>query len=109
MPETTPPPNPGYFRFMGSTYPNNRKAFVLLAGFIQLGVIWPLYAFFSGAEPFILGLPLSFAWLTLMLILAFAGMVYLYVTDNVRLDREHNERVKQQHLAETRNKTGASA
>lgn len=97
---------PGYFLFFGTWYPNNRLVFGLLGLFIQLGVIWPLYAVFSGAEPFILGLPLSFAWLTLMLLLAFAGMVYLYITDNTRLDREHNERVRAQYQAESKGQNG---
>ncbi len=77
MPEHTP----GGIRIFGRRIPPNRVAFFIVVAFIQLGVIWPLYAVFSSAEPLILGFPLSFAWLIFILLLAFASMVFLYITD----------------------------
>jgi hypothetical protein len=65
----------------GRRIPPHRKLFIIAAVFIQLAVIWPVYAFFSAAEPLVLGFPLSFAWLIFILLLAFAAMVYLYTQD----------------------------
>ncbi len=76
-----PEHNPGGIRVFGHRIPPNRVVFFVLAAFIQVSVIWPVYALFSSPEPFILGFPLSFAWLIFILLLAFAALVYLYITD----------------------------
>ncbi len=59
----------------------------LFAGFYVLAVmalIWPVYAWFGGIRPFILGLPLSFAWIVGWLIAMFFAMIGLYLGDNRR-------------------------
>jgi len=76
------------FRLFGRVIPTNRVIFFILAIFIQLSVIWPLYAVFSAAEPFILGFPLSFAWLISILLFTFATMIFLYITDNRRIEQQ---------------------
>lgn len=55
--------------------------FLLLLAAVQVGLIWPIYPLFSGIRPFILGLPLSFFWLLVMLSLAFASLLWYYLTD----------------------------
>lgn len=55
--------------------------FLLLLAAVQVGLIWPVYPLFSGIRPFILGLPLSFFWLLVMLSLAFGTLLWYYLTD----------------------------
>lgn len=55
------------------------SAVMLIAAFF---LIWPGYTFFSSATPFIIGLPLSFAWVILWVIIGFAAMLSLYISDN---------------------------
>lgn len=54
----------------------------LIAIIISLAIMWPVYPFFSGIEPFILGLPLSFAWIILWVIIGFISLLWLYFSDN---------------------------
>jgi len=61
-----------------------KKVFVILFILIQLGLIWPIYSFFSGIYPMILGLPLSFAWIVLMLLSGFFLLLWYYLTDTGR-------------------------
>ncbi len=42
-------------------------------------LLWPIYPLFGSIEPFVLGLPLSMAWVVLWLVLSFAGLVTLYL------------------------------
>lgn len=53
----------------------------VLAAAVAVGLLWPVHTFFARIEPFILGLPLSFAWVTLCLILMFFALLGLYLTD----------------------------
>ena len=41
-------------------------------------LIWPVYPFFSGIRPQILGLPLSFAWVVMVLTVMFGALLWLY-------------------------------
>ncbi|MEX0746485.1 MAG: hypothetical protein WD275_00705 [Rhodothermales bacterium] len=52
---------------------------LLLAGF---SLVWPGYVPFSGARPFILGLPLSLAWVVLWLLIIFVAALWLYLKDS---------------------------
>lgn len=58
-----------------------KKIFLTLLLLIQLGVIWPVYAFFDDIHPMILGLPLSFAWIVAMLLSAFFLLLWYYLSD----------------------------
>lgn len=60
----------------------NRVFIIAVALLASLSIMWPGYPLFSGIEPFILGLPLSFAWMILWVIIGFAAMVALYISDN---------------------------
>lgn len=58
-----------------------KKIFLFLLLLIQLGIIWPVYSFFDGIYPMILGLPLSFAWIVAMLLSAFFLLLWYYLSD----------------------------
>lgn len=59
-----------------------KKIFVTLMVLIQICLIWPVYPLFSDIYPLILGLPLSFFWVILMLVTAFSTMLWFYLTDD---------------------------
>ncbi|WP_234570586.1 hypothetical protein [Rhodohalobacter sp. 614A] len=48
---------------------------------ISLMIIWPGYTIFSSATPFILGFPLSFAWIIFSTIAGFIALLLLYRSD----------------------------
>lgn len=85
-PSDSPPPpfaSKGLVFFAPDTPPahrrrRRRRIFVVIATLAALSVIWPVYPFFGGATPLILGFPLSLAWPTLWLCIVFAALVWLY-------------------------------
>ena len=44
-------------------------------------VTWPLFAPFAGAEPLILGLPLSLAWIILAVLTIFFALLVLHMAE----------------------------
>ena len=60
----------------------NRVFIIIIAILLFLATIWPGYPLFAGVEPMILGLPLSFAWLILCVLISFISMLALYFSDN---------------------------
>ncbi|MDX1617920.1 MAG: hypothetical protein R3224_03985 [Balneolaceae bacterium] len=58
-----------------------KRTFILIIALIQLCLLWPIYPLFSDIYPLILGLPLSFAWVVLMLAASFLTMLWYYLTD----------------------------
>lgn len=51
-------------------------ALAIYMGVCLLAMIWPGYAWFGGRiEPYVLGLPFSFAWMIGWLLASFLGMV----------------------------------
>ena len=78
-----------------------RRIFFGVMLIVQLSIIWPGFAFFSAAEPLVLGLPLSFAWLIAMLLLGFAALISLYVMDNRRQDAIEAEKQARNSSSET--------
>lgn len=58
--------------------------FLLLFVIIQLCLIWPIYPLFSEVYPLMLGLPLSFAWVVLMLLASFLTLLWYYLSDPER-------------------------
>ncbi len=60
---------------------NRKRIFVCLLLFIQLGLIWPVYAIFSDIKPMILGLPLSFAWVIFLLLSSFFLLLWYHLTE----------------------------
>lgn len=58
-----------------------KRIFLILFFAIQLGLIWPVYPIFGGIYPMILGLPLSFAWIILMLLSGFALLLWYHLSE----------------------------
>ena len=65
-------------------YRRRRWIFVVVLLAAALAVTWPVYTFFSGARPLILGLPLSLAWVVLWLFVIFLALVWLYLGEDER-------------------------
>jgi membrane protein implicated in regulation of membrane protease activity len=63
----------------------SRIVFTVFMIFLTVFLVWPGYTLFSLPEPLILGLPLSFAWVTFCTIAGFLAMFLLYISDR------HNE------------------
>ena len=64
--------------------PERRKRTFLLSGILvvlQICLIWPVYPVFSSPGPLFLGLPLSFLWVILVLLIAFGTMLIYYQFD----------------------------
>lgn len=53
-------------------------AVLTLAG---ISVVWPVYPLFRSIRPYILGFPLSFAWVVIWLLVSFAALVLFYRSD----------------------------
>jgi len=46
-----------------------------------LALIWPVYPLAGSIRPYVLGLPLSFAWVVGWLVVMFVALVLFYRTD----------------------------
>ena len=46
-----------------------------------LALIWPVYPFAGSIRPYVLGLPLSFAWVVGWLVVMFVALVLFYRAD----------------------------
>ncbi|WP_205720245.1 hypothetical protein [Fodinibius halophilus] len=68
-----------------------KKFFITIFILIQLGLIWPGYALFSDIYPMILGLPLSFFWVVVMLVSAFFLLLWYYLTDPTHQNPKSSE------------------
>lgn len=67
---------------------NRKRIFLGLLFLIQLGLIWPVYAMFSGIEPMILGLPLSFAWVIFLLLSSFFLLLWYHLSEPTDSNRD---------------------
>jgi membrane protein implicated in regulation of membrane protease activity len=78
----------------------------LLAYFLVVfaAMLWPIYPFFSGAVPLIVGLPLSLFYLTTLLLLSFGVLLALYFWEarRGRLDPESDAETLPSSEAEPR-------
>lgn len=57
------------------------RAFLLVSVIAGLALIWPVYPLAADIRPYILGLPLSFAWVVGWLVVMFVALILLYRTD----------------------------
>ena len=60
----------------------SRLVFIFVITLTSLAIIWPGHAIFSSATPLIFGFPLSFAWIILWVIIGFAALLGLYLSDS---------------------------
>ena len=66
---------------MSSTDPAKKRRRAVFLGIYVLAavlLVWPIYPFLSGVRPQILGLPLSFAWVVMVLGLMFGALLWLH-------------------------------
>lgn len=56
-------------------------AFLVVTLVAGLALVWPVYPLVGGTRPYVLGLPLSFAWVVGWLIVMFVALVLLYRWD----------------------------
>jgi polyferredoxin len=61
-----------------------RLIFLAIYGALFASLIWPVYPLFAGARPLVLGLPLSLAWIVLVLSLMFAALLWLFFGEEPR-------------------------
>ena len=80
MPDPSPLPKGLVFFPPGTPSARRRRrlVFVAILFVAALALIWPIYPFFSGVYPLILGLPLSLAWVVLWLVIVLVALVWLY-------------------------------
>ena len=51
---------------------------VVVVALCGAALIWPVYPLASRITPYVLGLPFSFAWTVIWLLVMFVGMIALY-------------------------------
>lgn len=70
----------------GSSARHRRRRLAFLAVYLLLvaALVWPIYPYFSGALPLILGLPLSLAWVVMVLVAGFGALLALYLSEDAR-------------------------
>lgn len=74
----------GLVLFPPGTSPRKKRRrllFVAVYLAVAAAVVWPVYPLFAGIRPFILGLPLSLAWMVLALVVGFVALLALYLTE----------------------------
>lgn len=74
-------PNKLIFSVKSDSRKKKTLLLVIVLTLIQLCLIWPIYPQFASAKPFILGLPLSFAWVIAWVIISFFTMLSYFLYD----------------------------
>ena len=59
------------------------RIFLVVSVSSGLALIWPVYPFAADLQPFVLGLPFSFAWVVGWLVVMFGALGLLYRTDEI--------------------------
>ena len=71
---------PGLELFPPGTPPaHRRRRLTFLAVWLMVSamLVWPVYSWVAGPDPRILGLPLSFAWVIIALVIQFGALLWL--------------------------------
>jgi cytochrome c biogenesis factor len=61
-----------------------RKIFIIVMVLVFLPTIFPIFAVANRVEPIILGVPFSFFWVVMWIVIAFAALLVLYFVDPER-------------------------
>lgn len=72
---------PGLVFFRPGTsraYKRRRIIFAVVLATAAASLVWPVYAAFSAARPFVFGLPLSLAWIVTWQIIMMSTSIWLY-------------------------------
>jgi len=74
---------PNKLIFSAGDLSRKKRVFILVAilAIIQICLIWPVYPLFGNAVPFILGIPLSFFWVILMVLASFFSLLNFYLKE----------------------------
>lgn len=59
-----------------------RQIFAAIYVLVMTLLVWPVFPVFSGYEPLIFGLPLSFAWVVMVLLLMFGALIWLFRSED---------------------------
>lgn len=63
------------------TAPARHGRLLLVVIAVQLMLIWPVYALIPAKLPLVLGLPFSFAWLAICILIAFLALLFTFRAD----------------------------
>jgi hypothetical protein len=79
----TPEHIPNRLIFSANNSRRKKRAYivVILLTFVQLSMLWPIFPLFASATPLILGFPLSFAWVILMVICSFSFLLWFFLNE----------------------------
>lgn len=61
-----------------------RMVFLVLVLILTAALVWPVYPFFGGIRPLLFGLPLSLAYIAIVMGLMFAAQIWLYLGEEER-------------------------
>jgi RsiW-degrading membrane proteinase PrsW (M82 family) len=69
--------------FSSKSPSRKKRTFILvpILVIIQLCLIWPIYPIMASAKPLILGIPLSFFWVILMVCFSFISLLIFFRKD----------------------------
>ncbi len=77
--------------FPSGSSPRHRRRrliFAAICAALAAALVWPIYPLASGIRPLILGLPLSLAYIVIVLLLMFAVQIWLYLGEEERPTRK---------------------
>jgi polyferredoxin len=72
----------------GSDHRARTLAFVSVVLVAGLALLWPVYPLVPSIEPYVLGLPFSFAWVVGWLVVVFGALVLLYRAEEQSSEEE---------------------
>ncbi len=61
-----------------------RIAFSIFFALLSVALIWPVYPLAGGIRPLLFGLPLSLAYIVIVMGLMFAALIWLYLGEEER-------------------------
>ncbi len=85
-PSPDDPPHGLVFRSHDTS--RHRRGVVVVVLVATIALIWPVYPQFSSVEPYVLGLPLSLAWVVGWLVIVFIAVALLYRREEQDPDAE---------------------
>lgn len=63
------------------TAPARHRRLLLIVVGVQVMLVWPVYALIPARLPMVLGLPFSFAWLAICILIAFLALFFTFRAD----------------------------
>jgi len=66
---------------------NINKYYLLFSILIFLMLTFPFFSIGNKIEPYILGVPFIIAWVVIIIIIQFIGLVFFYIFENFRREK----------------------